>query len=897
MKQPLKKNVRKPLVDDSILNYYKLNFSLGFLIILLSMFIYGIVAMLLHQFYHPDLAPAHEFAEKFLLPANVMSCQPEPQEQLFYMAGILTITISIVLLYLFLKKLKKTWDEKSIHYFYIGSLVFGLIPLATFLVLMMLAANPAFVRPEGTMDFTCKTNWEFFFKDTFLFNNLVLYSLVIFPCTLVLFFFPFKLQPKTLHLLNVTNKTLVYGFCALIGILVFLISAFRFPYTYENKYDFNAVFYSTVQVYQGFPLLTNNFMNTYGLYPHFVVPVMKLFGGSVLSFTSIMALLLTTCFGFIFYVLRQTVRNINLVLFGFCSVFFISYMYERIITPYDSIFSTYPIRWILTFGLLFFGSVYLKHKTKWLYHLSFFIFSLGFLWNPDFGMLCYASLLAFYIYLELGSSSIYEFIKRSALHVVFAVVSTGLTIGVYLFTIRLFYGVYPDFKMLFSTIKVFSMIGFNMLPITLHPNPWMMVAFIYVVGLAYAAWHFIEKKINDQSSMVFLITMVGITSFTYMIGRSHNWNLIFICPYAFMLLTIFADEMLKMIKQYRIFYIPFALVTFILAISFFQTLYANKAITELVYEDQNKANNLAENQAILRNSEFIRENTRERERILLMTPVWHQGLYFNLSKTSSAINPGMGELFLKTDNERILNTIRNNRQTKVFFDPAGFAPPDVLYYTYLSSFYQVTKSQGPGGSLVMLTPRAVNTASKFILKQDQQSVFHELFDNDHDKRLAYAMGQKGKITLSDRFTGEIIFKPENMLPGKVTNAQTLIFNSHDSAGFCVQQNDTSTRDYLICLGKRCMRAPVVPGKWNYLAFEVDKNIITAWSNGNAIGKAAMPTPYVNSPENLFIGNIRNNGGFFFGEIKEVKISNSPLMPGDVQAVWKSIVNNVDSPQL
>ena len=213
MKHPLKKNVRKPLVDDSILNYYKLNFSLGFLIILLSMLIYGIVAMLLHQFYHPDLAPAHEFAEKFLLPANVMSCQPEPLEQLFYMAGILTITISIVLLYLFLKKLKKAWDEKSIHYFYLGSLVFGLIPLATFLVLMMLSANPGFVRPESSLDYICKTNWEFFFKDTFLFNNLVLYSLVIFPCTLVLFFFPFKLQPKTLQFINVQQNAGIWILC------------------------------------------------------------------------------------------------------------------------------------------------------------------------------------------------------------------------------------------------------------------------------------------------------------------------------------------------------------------------------------------------------------------------------------------------------------------------------------------------------------------------------------------------------------------------------------------------------------------------------------------------------------------------------------------------------------
>jgi len=451
--------------------------------------------------------------------------------------------------------------------------------------------------------------------------------------------------------------------------------------------------------------------------------------------------------------------------------------------------------------------------------------------------------------------------------------------------------------MLFSTINVFSMIGFNMLPLTIHPHPWMLVAFIYIVGLTYSAWHFIEKRYTYKSSMVFLITVIGIACFTYYLGRSHNWLLPSISPFAFLLLAIFADELLSMIKKHRIFYIPFSFIVFILAFSVFQTLYAFKRITDLVYEKQNKEQFLAEDQEIMKNAGFIKENTSERERILLLTKVYYQGLYFNLSKTFSVINPGLEDLFLKDDNERIVNWIKNNRQSKIFFDPEGFGTNDVRYYTYMSNFYQVKKSQGPGGKLMMLTRREEHPNSAFILKQDPQSLVHELFDKNFDKNLSYVLGEKGKITTNDHFSVEIIFKPGDILPGRGTTSQTLIYNIRDDAGFGLQQKDTSTSQYIFCLGQPCMICPVVPGTWNYLAFEVNKNIITAYSNGKLVGQIAMPGSYKNSEENLFIGSIKNSGGFFFGNIREVKISNSPLVVTEVQAAWNVIEKKIREPQL
>ncbi len=893
MKPLPKKIVKKPTIDYSLLNGYKLDFTRGFFVIVLSLIAYGFVALLLQLFYHPDTSQVLEFAKKVVLNYYPDSYKPEPKERMFFVLGVISITFFLVVFYWLSKKLKFKTDNKNINSFYIGTLILGLLPIAYVMVKGIMEPNPFGGTYLNSMDLISKTNWDFYFKDTFIYNNLFLYTLLIFPCILFLFLFPFKITEKTQGIIDTSTKTLVYGFCAIIVLLVFLISAFRFPYSYENKYDFNAVFYSVVQVYNGLPLLVDNFMNTYGLYPHFVVPVMKLMGGSVVSFTLIMAFLLSACFVFLFYVLRQTVSNLFLVLFSFCSVFFMCYMFARIALPYDNNFAMFPIRWILPFGLMFFGSVYLKNKTRWLYYSSFFIFSLGFLWSPDFGMLCYAALLMFYIYLELESKDIFVIIRKSLIHIVFAIIGMVLTIALYMLSIKLIYGNYPDFKMLFSAINVFSMIGFNMLPLTTSLHPWMLVALIYVVGLAYSAWHFIEKRYTYKSCMVFLITVIGIACFSYYQGRSHNWNLLAVCPYAFILLAIFADELLTIIKKHKIFYIPFSFIVFILGFSVFQTLYNYKPITDLVNEEQNKAEFLAENQDILRNGGFIKENTTERERVLILTKAFYQGLYYNLSKTASAVNPGLSDLFLKEDNDRIVNWIKNNQQSKIFLDPEGFRTRDYLYYTYMSTFYQVKKSQGPGGKLVMLTRQAENPNSAFILKQEPQSIVHELFDKNFDNRLSYTMGKKGNITTNDRFSVEIIFKPGEILPGNETKAQTLIFNIREDAGFAVQQNDTSMSQYLICVGQRCMIIPIVPGKWNYLAFEINKNTITAYSNGRLTGQAPMPDSYKNSAEKLYIGSIKNSGGFFFGDIKEVKISNTPLILSDVQTAWNTVEKKIN----
>ncbi|MEI7525801.1 MAG: LamG-like jellyroll fold domain-containing protein [Mariniphaga sp.] len=911
MKKQPKKIINKPLEDNAITNGIQLDFAWGFAAIAFSFIVYGVVAMILQLLYHPDTTQATVYAQKVLLNYFPLNCQPEPLERMLFVAAVFTITLSLVLFYWLSKKLRQKIGNSYIPIIYIISLFVGFLLLAWFTVAGMMATDPFAGTNLNYQDNNVGTaNWDFYFNcvlnlpslqtqncGTFMYNYIFIYGIVIFPILLLLFLYPFKVAEKVLRILNNVNKTLVYGFCAFIIVLIFFISAFRFPYTFYNKYDFNAVFYSVVQVYNGLPLLVDNFMNTYGLYPHFVVPLMKLMGGSIVSFTLIMALLLSACFIFLLYVLRQTVSNIYLILFSFCSIFFMCYMFQRLAVPYDSNFAMFPIRWILPFGLMFFGSIYLKHKTKWLYYFSFFIFALGFLWNPDFGMLCYASLLVFYIYLELDSKKLGIIIIRSLLHVATAATAMAITIGLYMVSIRFFYGIYPQFSMLFSSIGIFSVIGFNMLPLTTNPHPWMLIAFIYVVGLSYSAYRLIEKKHTYKSNMIFLITVTGIACFSYYQGRSHNWNLLAICFPAFILMAIFADELLQLGRKQRWFYLPFSFILFILGFSLFQTIYDFDRITELVNEEANKKEYLVEEQEIFNNSNFINRNSAEKEPVFILTRDYFQGLYFNLTKKISPINPGLGDLFLKSDNDRIVKWIKDNRRSKIFYDPEGFRTSDPRYYAYMTTYYRVNKSQGPHGSMVMLTRTEEQPNSAYLLKQDPQSLVHELFARDFDKRVAYSMGEKGKIKTGDQFSVEIIFKPGDMPTGEATKAQTLIFTIHENLGFGVQQMDTSRTSYLVCIGQDCMLCPVIPGKWNYIAFEINKNKLMVFANGKVVGESSKPTSYENSPENLYIGSIKNTGGFYFGDIREVKISNGPLIKQNVLDSWSLIKDKTDEPQL
>ena len=143
----------------------------------------------------------------------------------------------------------------------------------------------------------------------------------------------------------------------------------------------------------------------------------------------------------------------------------------------------YPIRWIYPCALLLFCSIYYKRRTKGMYFISFIFFATGILWNPDFGIINYLTLLAFYSFIGFEEKNNKKKIIEITKHILTGIVSIVIAFSIYSILIKLFYGNFPDLSKLFTAINIFSFIGYNMLPMPLTFHPWMIIALIYITGL------------------------------------------------------------------------------------------------------------------------------------------------------------------------------------------------------------------------------------------------------------------------------------------------------------------------------------------------------------------------------------------------------------------------------
>src|ERR1035437_5263567 len=441
-------------------------------------------------------------------------------------------------------------------------------------------------------------------------------------------------------------------------------------------------------------MLVNDFTNNYGLYPHFVVPILKLFGLGIFSFTCIMATLLSLCFVLLLFFFKKHIDNKWLALFGITSIFFNSYMYSRIATPYDNVFSMSPIRWILMFSLFFFVSYYLTRKTKLLYYLSFLLFALAILWNPELGIICYISLISVYCFLDLPFENIKKLAFQWIMHIVTAMIILIVTILGYEIIIRLFYGQFPDITKMFSTIQIFSSIGMGMLPMPTGFHPYKLMIAVYIIGLLLTINNILTKNITTRTALIFILTIFGILFFVYYIGRSHNWNLFSSNPTVFILLTLFADDLLKTIKTNKAFMPLFLVVLYALSFSVFQTVYDYKRISDLLLEKDNKQINQEANNEVKANAAFIKDLTTKNEKVIILTAMHLQSLYYDLSYTASAFNPGLGEMLLKSDYARLLHTLETRENTKIFFEPRYFRFMDLQILNRLTACYDLKQNNG-----------------------------------------------------------------------------------------------------------------------------------------------------------------------------------------------------------
>lgn len=670
------------------------------LAIFCSLLLFVCAAILINGYYNPDIHAALERARNLSV-RPLGAFRPEPKEKAIFLCALISIPVALTIFYLLSDAVVRRIPRNYRDGVYYVMVLLSVLIICYVGYAGLVAPNPFRVNLQNSHDVVAATNLQFFLIATFLYNHFYLYLFVIFPAIALLLFINDQLNFRNADVCRQVVRWFMYLCSGLLVLVVFFINVFKFPYTFENKYDFNAVYYSMVQVYNGIPMLVDNFTNTYGLYPHFLVPVFKIIGLNIANFSGLMAFLNALCYLIIFWFLRKNIRSSAIVFLCYCSLLYYSHLYFKIITNFDSIFASQPIRFVLPVLSFVLASIYLKNKARMSYVVSMFLLSFGVLWNPEFGSITLVAYLLFLCYTEFEHNNIGRTIRGMVLHLVCGAATLATSFAFYSFIIRLFYGSYPQLFEMFNMIKMFSVIGAGMLPMPLL-HPWNLIALVYVVGLSYSISAVVNRTYSERTAIVFFVTILGIGMFSYYQGRSHSWNLMHSFVYAFILIGIFADSLQEIAKREKMIYMPLALIVFVIGSSLFQIAYHSAEISRLFFEENNKAANYFEQNEIMRNAQFIKENTAPGEKVLIIARDYYQGLYYDLSHTAAAINPGLQDLFYRSDYDNLLLLLVNNKQIKVFFEPRVFKFYDTKIPMLLSSLYDIEKTNS---AMILLKKR------------------------------------------------------------------------------------------------------------------------------------------------------------------------------------------------
>jgi len=884
--------------NSDTLNLLYIKFSLIFyltlIIVVSSLFLFA-------DLYNPDINEALKIAKEQLL--NPAGSKPEPKERTLFFCAIIGSLLSITGFSLLFGKyfnrfVPKTSMVNTLHFL-------NILFISTLLYQCFTAVNPFSSEPQNIHDTIAKTNFDFYFIKSFLHKKTGFYLVVILPILLFLIFYKFKKSPEMIKLSNKYSNILAILFCFCLSCLALCISSFKFPYTFENKFDFNAIFYSVVQVFNGHPMLVDGFTNTYGLYPHFISPLLKITGLSVFNFSLLMGFLLATCFVMIFVFLRKNIDNHWITILTFSLVFFQTYAYGKVATNFDPYFAIHPIRWLFP-CLLLITSLFIQSNTineKWFFLnknasflgkmckisvfrlIAYFIFSLGILWNPDFGIFCFISLIALFIFNDFDTNIIFKSITNAFIQIILALVCLSLGFGCYVLIIKIAFGQLPDITVLFTAIKSFSIVGYYMLPMPHSMHPWMVIALIYLIGWIISINHFLKNNKTRKTTSVFILTILGTLSLTYYQGRSHNWNLFVTNFEAFILLGIFANELYKIYIEEKKMQPLLVLITCLIGFAPFQIFASIEDFKTVVSSKKDRLTNRNEQLHVESTANTIKSLCKGKEEVFIVTADMYQSLYHCLSGTSSSINPGFIDILTNEQYEKLIRKMQSNQQ-KIFMEPGFYKPINTKILNTLGAFYKLNLISG-NQNLYYYT--RINETNFSILKNDTSSFFyHDFFKNLYNN-LSLFEGKTEPFTLPYNYSIELIFKPNNNVISPLNQNSTIVSKIDNEIGFVIQKTNDLPNKFIFAGKNGGIDFDVNLNEWNYVAINVDQNKISVFVNGRIQKQLEIIQPIINSNSKLFVGSYNNQANFFFGNIKELKISKNQITEEKLRAKMESFI--------
>ncbi|MBI3985219.1 MAG: hypothetical protein HY344_04795 [Candidatus Levybacteria bacterium] len=638
--------------EDYIAAVYSIIFSIG--IILLIVF-------LIAKIYTPDIEKIIEFATQISVRDKSLFF-PEPVERFQYLSGIFLFPLLLFMSFSFFRKVVVKY-VKSIKIIYSFSVILSssLLFFLTF--------------------FDLKSVNFYYVVNNYFYRQPINYIFVFLLFVLLLF-----LKNKYESKFKYINKALTFLIVSLIFLVVisvflprvFGLSQYLLPNNLEKAHDLETIFYSVSQVFSGKALLVNNFVNLYGLYPHFLVPIFTAIGLSIFNFTFIMTLLYGISIFIILLFLRRFVRDKFICLLGI-SFFFVFYIMPGgrffPLTPINPYFQFFPLRIFFPFLLIFLSSFYFQSKNKILYYFSFVLYSVAILWNVETGIVVFLTWMLSLFYLEFlnhNNKNLKMVLKNIVLQLVRGLCILFFVFMIYGLYILNQYGSFPDFRLILEYQRFYYFLGLTMTPLKLI-HPWNLVILIYLIGILYSLINLIKKENEYRSTVIFLLSVLGISAFSRFQGRGTDVDLWGPIYSAVILVIIFTDELWSGVKKngIRIYHkiILFLLLYFFISsysvywFENFDRIYIGniKAVNSIIGELSGKQ----KQSMISEDIKFIKNHTKKGEKIFILATF--PSVYYEESKTISVLDtPGLMELFLKSDVKKIYNFLETNKSYKVF---------------------------------------------------------------------------------------------------------------------------------------------------------------------------------------------------------------------------------------
>lgn len=385
--------------------------------------------------------------------------------------------------------------------------------------------------------------------------------------------------------------------------------------------NLSVVMHSVVQVFFGKAVLIDQ-KSQYGLYAHFLEPILHLMGGvSVYNFSLLMASLVFVSMLFVGVFLWLVLKNKWIALTGFLATLYFNYFVGQM-WPEELYLQYYPIRTLFPTLLLPLYYWYRINPNKIKYWFLWILFAGGILWNLDVGIFAFLSLLGVHLYRVLGKEiELREKMQEIVVlcgHSLMALILVFETFFVYEYYR---YGAWPQMSELFSAQILFLNESVPQLY-----SQWILVGLIYLMGAIFAVGKLFHKDKSIDGEWAVLITVMGSGIFTYYLNNPHH-SVLTNCGYpAIILLTFLVDRALRERQTRFPAWVGLVILSF-MAASFVQNIRYSRlvgdttTIQDLISPDINSAKSLWTIQKDCQTCvDFVYEGDYARDRGL--KPVW-----------------------------------------------------------------------------------------------------------------------------------------------------------------------------------------------------------------------------------------------------------------------------------